>query len=450
MKRAIFVSTLLILTHTLYANPYIDLGLSLGTLAPQDSKMLESFGRDFYIQGHLGARDKTNGFEIRGNLGHYSSMSHNSKDIGTDTKLDITPLTASLIYHIGNENATIQPYIGGGFGAYFYNMHDQTYHNLVSGTRFGSHLLGGIKMTITPSFYIGIEYTQTFASPIIFNQSQNFDQQMISFSFGLLSAAESSKKAQKENSEEYANLLLSQINDLTIEVQKIKENKSKVEERINAFYESNSANEYVPLFDVLDQGIVGQKVLIIHPRTKETLAEGTLATVENSNTEIRALLQNKNGWQLPLTIQKMPAKLRIGQTDYPDLNDTEIKRAIQIERIRNDQEFAQELRRVQYLEDQLERIEKALSSAESQLKSYHEQWKETQPKEDTVIRIEESYRYPTTPTHFYRRPTPYNYRYYRPQDYVAPVYVPGTPPSAEEKERFIEAKKERIREIRNR
>jgi len=454
MKKTLFTLSLLLIAQLVSANPKIDLGLSLGSSEPLDSKILEHFRRDFYIQGHLGVRDPQTGFELRGNLGHYGAPSIHANDTGTDTRLEVTPLTASLLYHIGSDDAAIQPYLGGGVGAYFYGMKDSTYGTLDSGTRFGSHILAGIKFNVAPNIYIGAEYTRTFASPIIFSQSSNFDQNMFTFGIGILSSTEAKEEPTKANREDYQSLLLSQINDLTLEVQKIKENKRKVELRIDAFYEKNTLNEYVSLYTVLDQPLNGQKIAITHPHTKSIIAEGLIDTLEQNETEIKLLLRNEKGWQLPVLIEKKPILLRVGGKGYPELTLSEIKTAIQVERIRDDQEFAQELRRTQYLEGQLRRIEKSLSDAETQLELYHQQWKETQPKTNTVIhQVEESYRYqpryePSHRIHIHERP--YNYRYYHPQDYVVPVYVPSTPPSPAEKEQFIEAKKERIREIRNR
>jgi hypothetical protein len=452
MKNPLLTIFFLFVTHTLFASSLIDLGLSVGSSEPLDSKMLETFRRDFYIQGQLGIRDPHSGFALRGNLGHYSSPSVHQDDIGKDTTISVTPLTASLLYHITPESSVIQPYIGGGIGAYFYGLKDNTYRSLDSGTRFGTHLLAGIKLNLSPNFYVGAEYTRSFANPIIFNKSSNFDQSMLTFGIGILSGTDAKTPQNKVNRKEYESLLLSQINDLTIEVQKIKENRTKVELRITTFYENTAANEYIGLFEILDEAITGQKVIITHPRTNTTLAEGTLSSIEQSSAEIRFVLQDNRGWQLPVVVQTTPMHLRIGTTDYPKLSPREIKTAIQVESIRDDHEFAQELRRIQYLESQLKRIDKSLAEAEAQLKTYHQQWKDIQPKEDTVIRVEERYSYPVTPTyyHYDRRSTPYAYRYYHAQDYVAPIYVPSTPPSAEEKAQFIEAKKERIQSIRNR
>ena len=433
----------------LYASPQIDLGLSLGTLSPEDAKMQESFKRDFYMQGHLGVRDKASNLELRGNLGHYNSRSVHEEDEGTDTRLEITPLTASLLYHIGDSEASIQPYIGGGVGAYFYGIKDNTYGLIESGTRFGTHLMAGVKFYLDANLYIGAEYTRSFAGPVIFDKSDNFDQSMLTFAIGIQSSTEPQSKPSKASREKYESLLLTQINDLTVEIQKMKESKKDVETRINTFYENSLNNEYVNLFQVLDKPLVGQNLRITHPITQTLLAEGLIDSVSQSEDTLSLVLRNDKGWQLSVTVTKPKMALRIGNTAYNELNSTQVQKALQVERVRDDEAFAQELRRVQYLEGRLKKIDQSLTEAESQLASYHQQWKDTQPKTETIVhQVEERYRYYPEPVVHYHRPYPY--RYYNPQDYVAPVYVPSTPPSAEERNQFIEAKKERIKSIRNR
>lgn len=439
------------LSSALYANADIDLGLSLGTLAPQDAKMSESFRRDFYLQGHLGVRDTTTGFELRGNLGHYGSPSIHEADSGTDTRLEITPLTASLLYHIGASDTMIQPYIGGGIGAYFYGMKDNTYGILDSGSRFGTHLLAGVKFYIDANLYVGAEYTHSFAGPVIFDKSDNFDQSMLTFAIGIQSSTEPQPKRNKASREKYEDLLLTQINDLTVEIQKIKESKQSVETRIDSFYESNLQNAYVNFFQVLDKPLIGQDLRITDPVNKTLIAEGIIDTFTQNEAQITLVLRNDKGWQLPIVITKPNLALRIANTQYTALTTAQVQNAIQVESLRDDAEFAQELRRIQYLEGRLKRIDQTLAEAETQLASYHTQWKETQPKTETIIhQVDERYRYRPEPVvHVYPRHYP-AYRYYNPQDYVVPVYVPTTPPSTEERAQFIEAKKERIRSVRNR
>ena len=445
---------LFLLPLHVYANADIDLGLSLGALTIKDSKMQESFRGDFYLQGHLGIRDKASGFEIRGHLGHYKTTSIHAADIGTDTQMEITPLTASLLYHIGDEKATIQPYIGGGVGAYFYGVKDSTFGSLESGSRFGPHLTAGVKLHIDPNFYIGAEYRRSFVSPVVFSKSTSFDQDMLTFVIGIQSKTEQKTKKSQENREKYEALLLTQINDLTLEIQKIKESKQTVETRINRFYESNLQHAYVNFFQVLDKPLVGQDLRITDPINKTVLAEGVIDSLTQSDTQITLLLRNDKGWQLPIVISKPSLALRISNTDYTSWTPAEVQKAIQVESLRDDEAFAQDLRRTQYLEGQSKRIDQSLREAEAQLATYHIQWKETQPKIETIVHeVQDRYRYHPEPVvHVHERDYPrhFEYRYYNPQDYVVPVYVPTTPPSLEERSKFIEAKKERIRSLRNR
>lgn len=440
-----FFLMLIAFSANLWASPHIDLGLHMGVLSPKDTKFRETFRQDFYLHGILGIYDKPTGWELRGNLGHYSTGSIFPADAGKGGRLDVTPLTGSLLYHMGGAEAAIQPYIGGGAGVYFYGWKEDVYGTLDSGSRFAPHILGGIKVNLSPNMYIGFEYTRTFASPVftsIISNTKSFDLDMLTIGISILSNTTGTQKTTQANT--YDTLLLTQINDTTAEIQKIKENRTTIEKRIDTFYEKAALQETASLFDTLERA-VGSMLTITHPQTEALLAEGLIDSITTTDGAIALSLRNDQGWQLPIVIPKERTSVRIGgkEQKLPD-----IKKAVQVSIVREDQEFVRELRRVQYLETRLISINKTLAEAETQLAKLHKQWQETRPK-DTPIQVD---RYITTPPpiihHVYDDPHDRPYRYYRPQDYVAPVYVPVTPPSTEERERFLQAKKERLEEMK--
>ncbi|MDD5456483.1 MAG: outer membrane beta-barrel protein, partial [Candidatus Margulisbacteria bacterium] len=170
----LLISFVLCLGGFSLAAPKLDLGLNMGTMLPNhDTLAQQTFASDFYWQMMLGMVDDS-GWEIRGNFGSYWDTSHfNSADIAANRRINLRPLTASLIYNI--QGGTIQPYFGAGVGGYFYDVMDDVYGNLESGFKLGFHVLGGIKLRVNENFYLNAEYTQHYLPAVFFSNEKNFD-----------------------------------------------------------------------------------------------------------------------------------------------------------------------------------------------------------------------------------------------------------------------------------
>lgn len=244
--------TLLILTTSpIHAEVRGDYSLGLGAFAPRDSKFKETFGSDFFIHGNIGIIDDS-GWELRGNLGNYSNISHNPIDIGNNLRLNVTPLTASVIYNIGSIAQVFQPYIGGGAGAYFYNASDDTFGNLETGTKFGFHLLAGLKLNISPSFFFITEYSQDFVPKFFFNNAKNFDTASLTIGIGFYFPGlyEKPRNSQASSSgyrySQEEETLLSDIQQLTTEIKEMKEKRKEFESEIDTYYDTNNDEDTSP------------------------------------------------------------------------------------------------------------------------------------------------------------------------------------------------------------
>ncbi len=347
---------MLFLATSFFAEAKVDLTLGGGVFYPLDSKVRETFDKNFYLNGNLGLMDDSGAWEVRGNLGHYADISHNPADAGVNFRIDVTPFTASLLYHFGPNSALVQPYVGAGAGAYFYSLNDDQFGNLESGTKFGVNGIAGIKFNISDSVYINTEYNHDFVPKIFFNNSQNFNSSALTIGVGFYfpTVPRHSDRIYSQHEEE----LLARIQALTVEIKKMKDKRIEIEAEIDHFYE---------------------------------------------------------------------------RTDLAD----------------NSPEFAKALRRVNYLEAKLKRLDAKISEAETQLALLEQQWKteraDNRPVRDHIV-IYESYYQPRP--YWYRSYAP-SYYYYREREYTPPP-PSSAPPTTEEKEKYIQKKKERIRELKNR
>lgn len=254
MKKNIllFFILLLSLSRTLHADIRGDYSLGLGVLAQRDTKVKETFGSDFFIRGNIGIIDD-NGWELRGNLGNYNNLSHHPDDVGKGVRLNITPLTGSLIYNLGNGSQVLQPYLGGGAGAYFYNVSEDLFGNLESGTKFGFHLLAGLKLNLSPSFFIVSEYQRDYVPKFFFNNAANANTYTITLGIGFYfprfndrpsSTSPASSSEYRYNKAE--EMLLSDIQQLTTEIKEMKDKRKELEYQIESYYETNNDDPNSP------------------------------------------------------------------------------------------------------------------------------------------------------------------------------------------------------------
>ncbi|MGE4169412.1 MAG: OmpW family outer membrane protein [Candidatus Margulisiibacteriota bacterium] len=235
----IWVVIALMVTSTAQAAS-VDLSLGLGGMTiDSDPKFQESFGKNTIFQGSLGLLDEKTGFEIRGNLGRYSDISHNPLDIGKDFRFELTPLTVSLLYHVGPATNLIQPYFGAGAGAYFYGFQNNTYGVLETGTKFGFHALGGVKFNFLEHFYLNLEYTKAFVPPIFFSNATNTNTSGLTIGMGFTIPIKEPKPAQATRPKIDATAL--QIQQLQSEMYEMKEKRAQLEAKVDAFYEQGES-----------------------------------------------------------------------------------------------------------------------------------------------------------------------------------------------------------------
>ncbi|HAR63202.1 MAG: hypothetical protein DKM50_08400 [Candidatus Margulisiibacteriota bacterium] len=235
-----------------YAGPRFEMALNMGMLNPEDQKVRETFGANFQINGYLGFM-AANGLEVRAGLGHYSDISHKDADIGTDLTLGITPLTGSIIYNIPF-GLPIRPYIGGGIGAYFYDVEDNIYGELETDTKFGTHFLAGAKIDVAEGLFLDAIYQKQFLPKIFFDKSQNFNSWTFTVGIGFsvpindrgIGQNNNEKVAYKYNKKEEEMLL--EIQQLTTEINEIKQKRKQIEQHIDEFYSEKDYDENDPEF----------------------------------------------------------------------------------------------------------------------------------------------------------------------------------------------------------
>lgn len=232
----------------------IDLGFNAGVMNPDnDTTVKETFSKDFYWQAHLGLKGD-NQWEGRANLGRYADTSHNPDDLGTNLRLGVTTLTGSLIYHFTDDTDVVQPYLGGGVGGYFYDVRDDIYGELETGTEFGTHLLGGLKVNITEGLHVSGEYTRHFIPSIFFNNANNFDTSALTIGVGfdIPLRKKSVTRAQTQTQYPYSEAeekLLIQIQQVRTEIKEIETQLKTNQNTIDQFYATTTYDKYNPEFN---------------------------------------------------------------------------------------------------------------------------------------------------------------------------------------------------------
>ncbi|MEK6556678.1 MAG: hypothetical protein AABZ14_00020, partial [Candidatus Margulisiibacteriota bacterium] len=226
------------------AVPKFDVGLCGGTMFPNhDLLATQTFASNFYWQGVIGFVDDS-GWEARGELGWYRDTSHYSlSDIAKNLRINVKPLCASLIYNF--RGGIIQPYVGIGVGGYFYDILDDIY-SYESGFKLGGHLLGGIRLRVSDTFYLAAEYCQRYVPQVFFPSEQNFDLATITlgglFEFPMQIESAEGQSASYKYTREQEDLLI-QIEQVQTEMTELKTKQDRLEARVDAFYEKNDLDE---------------------------------------------------------------------------------------------------------------------------------------------------------------------------------------------------------------
>ena len=242
LNTPILISFIALLTQFSLATSQINYGGAMGGMYPDnDSVVKTTFGKDFYWQGYLGLKD-TSGFEIRASLGHYGSSSINPADLGSNFRVSLFPLTASLIYHVAS-GPIIQPYFGGGVGGYFYDFQDDIYGDLETGIRFGFHALGGVRVNLSNDLFLTAEYKRHFIPKLFFNNAQNFDTSEISIGMGFYLPINNNETNQ--NKYKYTNVeedLLVQIQQCKLDIIDLETQRDQWQKEIDEFYLQSNYN----------------------------------------------------------------------------------------------------------------------------------------------------------------------------------------------------------------
>jgi opacity protein-like surface antigen len=431
---------------SLYATA-IELGLNMGGWIVHDEKVKETFGRDFSLNGDLGLYDDISGWEIRANLGNYHNVSHHPLDIGADFQISVTQLTGSIIYNAAKRNVFLQPYIGAGAGAYFYNLKNALFGNLESGTKYGFHLLSGIRFRVNRDMHFSLEYNYHVIPKIFFNNAETFNSSEITFGFGWLIDMPGYTKELRENNYDP---ITYQIEQLTQEIQVMKTKRAEMEDAIDKFY----TEPYLISTDLIscldnDKLLKNGILLIIDPTENKMLLKGEIISVHKNRSEIKLVLK-KDKWTTNIMIKRNPLKIFAGNELIEEINEENAKKTLLVSNISDSQAFSFELRKVRYYERKLPRLDQQIAKAQTELQVLNKQWQDRQQKikknnnyaakkSNTTI-IKNTY----IERHRTRRPLR-KYMFYNPSHYRPPVNISKPKsPSIEEKEEYIERKKEYI------
>lgn len=245
MKKLISLLIILGLSQGVYADNKVDLGLQMGLWKFESPIIQQAWNKNFYWQGHLGILNDA-GWELRGNLGHFSDVSQAPDFLGYNYRVDITPLTGSLLYHF-NPGAFLQPYLGAGAGMYFFKIQDDYIgdHNVEN--KFGFNLTAGAKINIDKNFYVLTEYNRNFLP-------QNYLNTVFTVGLGFdLNARNEYRQPVTQTPSTYRYTqeeegVLVEIDQIQSEIKEMKQKRKNLEYEIDQFYENNDFDEKSPEF----------------------------------------------------------------------------------------------------------------------------------------------------------------------------------------------------------
>ena len=432
-----------------FAVGYVDVGFDAGAFWVTDPAFSDAFGKDVLFSGKLGFVDTENNWEVLGKIGHYQATSQANKYVGKNFRVNITPITASLVYHFGDRDGVIQPYLGIGGDAYFYGIQDDIYGVLDTGSRFGAHYLAGLRFNLTPRAAITVEYTQTYSpKSVFFDSSVNFNSQSITVGLSFnLQPILTKNRTEFGHEGRYQDSLLDEINSVQSEIKKMKDNRDKIERKIDSFYESDELETSLGIRSALAQKapLVGVGIRVIDPVTGALLAAGVISTIESTDTKTHITLKNTDGWTLSLDIESKTVaigdKLNIG-FDAQNINSS-----ITVLTARDEKEFARQLRAVQYLQGKLKIIDEKIAKAETYVSGLRDKWNQKPNEPVTVIVEQDPVFYPRRRSYGYG-PRPYSFEYVD-YHYTAPVMTTPVPPvSIEEREAYFKKKQDYIRALK--
>ena len=435
----------------------MDVGVQLGAWDQLDNSIQKTFGSDFYMQGTLSAINLDSGLEGRLAIGRYENESHNELDEGDNLRLRVTPLLGSIIYNIKTD-FRITPYIGTGVGAYFYSIRNDEFGALESKTKFGPHLLTGIKFNLNDASYLRIEYAHHFLSPELSNNAKNFNQYDLTLGLGF--AFDTQQRAPRRTRiaaarKPYTDPLAEQVHSLKAEIETMKEKRTEIQAIIEAFYIRSDFQTTTDLISALDRGlpIEGSEVSVIDPLTREVKIKGMVATIQKTGRNTAVLTLKQNQWQTTLTVARNPLLVTVGGDAVRSITMANVDTSLLITTIKESEEFAKELAKVKYYEGRLGELNQQIKQAQDEFRELSKQYEERRKEiavnaPNTTIIYEQDF----GRRNFGQFNDFHPYQFYNPPyyQYVAPVVINSTPPSPEQREQYIERKKEYIKNLKNR
>lgn len=466
--------SLLCLPPSLYgSDSIIDLGLNLGAWTPIDSKTTETFDSDFYMQGHLGMYDPVSHWGIRGNWGRYNANSHHPEDIGKGMELTVVPLTLSVIYQAGDfKNGVLQPYFGGGAGAYFYKVRDDIYGDLEDGTRFGVHAVAGLRMPFSYNWFAQIEYNYHLIPKIFFDNASHFNSHVVTFGIGYSfstddgggsSSSYQSAASQSRSREEGVTYdsLEQQAQTLREEIRDMKAKRKEMEASIELFYTQSSFYTSTSVLKALDQKqqLVGAKLVVLNEGQSKPLIEGDITFVETRGERTVFTLASGQ-WTSQVTLQKRPFAVLIGTQSVTGITAANVDQLLRVDLITDSATFAQESRKITFYQERVKHLEKNIKEAQAELNNLNQllESRRTQRRQDeregrtTIIQYQDTgYRYRSPAFQYGYR----NYYYYDPTYYNPPIFINtpntgGGSVSPQDRQEFLERKQEYIRDVKSR
>ena len=426
----------------------MDLGFDVGSFGITDSILKKSFTYDLYLGGKIGVSDTDNNFQIVGRFGYYQTLSRLADDTARNFKLSITPLQLEIIVNLLDRNSAIQPYVGGGAGAYLYSFQDDVYGSLETGTRFGLIGLAGLRFNINPNLGIIAEYQRWFCnSPVFragFPDSTSFNSEQILLGVSVQLEPVMTRNGQFDSESRFKDQILSEIDQVKKEIDVMKESRIKIESAIDDFYNSDQFDQRIGFSDGIKSHSItmGDRVELRSPITGQVVVFGKIVSLGNTIND-PVIIETNDGWQLPISVAN--GRLTVANKFIDGISMENLNTFVEFIKENRTESFAKQLRVTKHLEMKLVTLNEKIQKSEAYLGSLRQSWNQIPaPRNMPQATNLES-------DHFHSE-----FHRYRPifnaYDYSTIITspIPTTPLTPAEKEEYIKKKQEYIKQIRNR
>ena len=157
-------------------------------------------------------------------------------------------------------------------GGYFLSLQDYQDPYLFSGSQFGFHCMGGLKVDIMEDVYVSLEYTQAFVPAFL---TSRWDSSIFTVGVGVLMPTAPRPKIITVRNDS----LTMQVRQLMEEVAQMRQKRAQIEDKIDAFYEK----------DMSPATVTGNQKFAVEYR-KITYFEGKLKVLDKQLAEAKAQL----------------------------------------------------------------------------------------------------------------------------------------------------------------